>query len=149
VAASHNTYSGLLIAFGLIAALVATATAVRLLANRATRRSVLWDCGHPEDNPLAQYSAGSFAQPIRRVFATVVFCARETVTMPLPGELGPAHHKVTLWDPAWDLLYAPVASAVNFLADRMNGFQYLTIRRYLTLVFVALVLLLTVLAIWP
>jgi len=149
VAASHNTYSGLWIATGLIAALLVTAFAIRRFANRATRRSALWDCGYPEDNPLAQYSAGSFAQPIRRVFASVVFRARETVKMPLPGELGPAHHKGTLWDPAWDVLYAPVAAAVNMLADRMNGFQYLTIRRYLTLVFVTLVLLLTGLTLWP
>jgi hydrogenase-4 component B len=149
VAASHNTYSGLMIACGLIATLLVTAIAVRLLANRTTRRSVLWDCGHPEDNPMAQYSAGSFAQPIRRVFATVVFRAREAVVMPTPGEMGPARHKVTLWDPAWDVLYAPAAAAVNYLADHLNGFQYLTIRRYLALVFAALVLLLTVLALWP
>jgi len=37
---------------------------------------------------------------------------------------------------------------VNALAERLNRFQFLTIRRYLTLVFVALVALLLVLAIW-
>jgi hypothetical protein len=37
---------------------------------------------------------------------------------------------------------------VNFAADRLNVLQFLTIRRYLTLVFLALVALLLVLAIW-
>ena len=35
------------------------------------------------------------------------------------------------------------------IADRLNRFQFLTIRRYLTLVFLALVTLLLVLALWP
>ena len=34
-------------------------------------------------------------------------------------------------------------------AERLNPLQFLTIRRYLSLVFVALVVLLLVLAIWP
>ena len=39
----------------------------------------------------------------------------------------------------WDTLYAPIAGAVGFAADRLNRLQFLTIRRYLSLVFVALV----------
>ncbi len=42
---------------------------------------------------------------------------------------------------------SPASSA--YAADRLNVLQFLTIRRYLTLVFTALVLLLLVLAIWP
>jgi hypothetical protein len=45
----------------------------------------------------------------------------------------------------WDALYAPVASFIGYAADRLNILQFLTIRRYLTLVFAALVLLLMVL----
>ena len=41
-----------------------------------------------------------------------------------------------------------MASAVSFAADRLNVLQFLTIRRYLTLVFLTLVALLLVLAIW-
>ena len=37
---------------------------------------------------------------------------------------------------------------VGYAADRLNVLQFLTIRRYLTLVFTALVLLLLVLAVW-
>ena len=40
------------------------------------------------------------------------------------------------------------AGAVGFAADRLNRLQFLTIRRYLSLVFATLVTLLLVLAIW-
>jgi len=46
------------------------------------------------------------------------------------------------------MLYAPLSGAVTFLADRLNVLQFLTIRRYLSLVFAALVLLLLAIAIW-
>ena len=39
----------------------------------------------PRREPVTQYTAGSFSQPIRRVFGTVVFRAREEVHMPPPG----------------------------------------------------------------
>ena len=52
-------------------------------------------------------------------------------------------------DLVWDFLYAPLAGAVGRAADRLNHLQFLTIRRYLSLVFLALVVLLLVLALWP
>jgi hypothetical protein len=48
----------------------------------------------------------------------------------------------------WQRLYVPVTGIVAGIADRLNVFQFLTIRRYLSLVFLALVSLLLVLAIW-
>ena len=52
-------------------------------------------------------------------------------------------------DPIWDTLYAPLVGFVAFAAEKLNVLQFLTIRSYLTLVFVALVFLLLVLAAWP
>jgi hypothetical protein len=46
-------------------------------------------------------------------------------------------------------MYVPVADAVRTAAVRLNTLQFLTIRQYLSLVFVALVGLLVVIAIWP
>ena len=62
-------------------------------------------------SPATQYTATSFAQPIRRVFGTVVFRAREHVEMPPPGDTRPARLTVELHDPIWDALYAPLAAA--------------------------------------
>ena len=118
-------------------------------ASHAVRRSAPWDCGFPEASPATQYTAGSFTQPIRRVFGTIVFRARESVEMPPPGSIRPARYHADLRDLIWDVIYVPVAAAVNALADRLNHVQFLTIRRYLTLVFLVLVALLLVLALWP
>jgi hydrogenase-4 component B len=51
-------------------------------------------------------------------------------------------------DLIWEALYAPIANFIAYSTERINILQFLTIRRYLTLVFVALVLLLLVLAVW-
>jgi hypothetical protein len=54
-----------------------------------------------------------------------------------------------LSDIIWDTLYEPIAHAVSHIADKLNRMQSLSIRQYLSFVFVALVGLLLVLAIWP
>ncbi len=69
--------------------------------------------------------------------------------MPEPGDGRPARMTVTLHDLAWEWVYDPVIRLVNFLAERLNYLQFLTIRRYLSLVFGALVLLLLIIASWP
>ena len=148
IAESRSSYNGLLVFVFIAISAGLAVLAIHNLASRALRRAPAWDCGFPDASPANQYTAGSFAQPIRRVFGTVVFRARETVEMPPPGSLAPARFEVTLRDLVWDGLYAPVATGVGIAADRLNRFQFLTIRQYLSLVFVALVVLLTVLAVW-
>lgn len=148
VAESRSSYNGLLV-FAFIAASAWLAmTAIHRVAGRATRRGPAWDCGFPVPTPVTQYTAGSFAQPIRRVFGSVLFRARDRVEMPPPGDLRAARLTVELRDPAWDGLYAPLAAAVRAVTERMNGLQFLTIRRYLTLVFLSLVGLLMGIALW-
>jgi hypothetical protein len=51
-------------------------------------------------------------------------------------------------DLAWDVIYASLAKAIALAAERSNVLQFLTIRRYLSLVFAALVSLLLVVALW-
>ena len=69
--------------------------------------------------------------------------------MPPPGEMRPARFTVELHDPIWDALYAPIAGLSAIAAERLNVLQFLTIRRYLSLVFARWSLLLLVLAVWP
>jgi formate hydrogenlyase subunit 3/multisubunit Na+/H+ antiporter MnhD subunit len=148
IAESRSSYNGLLV-FVFIAFSASLAIyVIHRVASDALRRGPAWDCGFPDASPATQYTSGSFAQPIRRVFGTVVFRARERVEMPPPGDMSPARLRVDLRDLIWDGLYAPLATAVTFAANRLNYLQFLTIRRYLTLVFFALVALLLVLAIW-
>jgi formate hydrogenlyase subunit 3/multisubunit Na+/H+ antiporter MnhD subunit len=149
VAESRSSYNGLLVFVFIAASASLAALVIHRYASRAVRRAPAWDCGFPDASPLTQYSAGSFAQPLRRVFGGFVFGARERVDMPAPGDMRPAHIKVELHDFAWELLYTPVTQAVLWVADRLNRLQFLTIRVYLSLVFFALVLLLLALAVWP
>jgi formate hydrogenlyase subunit 3/multisubunit Na+/H+ antiporter MnhD subunit len=148
IAESRSSYNGLLVFLFIAVSASIAAYAIHRLASHAMRRGPAWDCGFPEPSPATQYTAGSFAQPIRRVFGTLVFRARERVEMPPPGDMRPARFHIELRDPAWDALYAPIAGAVGFAADRLNRLQFLSIRRYLSLVFLALVTLLLALAIW-
>ena len=148
VAASRSSYNGLLVFLFIAGSAWLMALAIHRFASHALRRAPAWDCGFPDPSPATQYTADSFAQPIRRVFATVVFGARETVTMPPPGDMSPARIEKTLRDPVWDTLYAPVAGAVAVVAQTLNHLQFLTIRRYLSLVFGALIVLLLTLALW-
>jgi hydrogenase-4 component B len=148
IAESRSSYNGLLLfAFIVMAAWSAT-WVIHRWASAATRRSPPWDCGYPDASPITQYTAGSFSQPIRRVFGTFVFRAREEVHIPPPGDTGAARLHVRLRDVPWDVLYVPLADAVGFVAGRLNKVQFLTIRAYLTLVFGALVVLLMVLGVW-
>jgi hydrogenase-4 component B len=149
IAESRSSYNGMLVFLFITISGTLAAFTIHRLASSALRRAPLWDCGYPDAGPATQYTAGSFAQPIRRVFGTVVFRAREHVEMPPPGDGRPARFNVDLRDLIWDTLYAPVADGVVFAADRLNHLQFQTIRRYLSLVFLALVSLLLVLAVWP
>ena len=148
VSASRSSYNGLLL-FGFVAASAGlAAVVVHRFASRTVRKAPFWDCGYPGLGVVAQYSATSLAQPIRRVFATVAFAAHEQVEMPPPGDPRPATLRRFLRDPVWDFIYAPVANAVGASATLLNHIQFFTIRRYLSFVFIALVVLLVVLALW-
>ena len=148
IAESRSSYNGLLVFFFIAASATIATLSIHLLASNAVRRAPPWDCGFPDGSPITQYSAASFAQPIRRVFGTLVFAAREHVTMPPPGSMEPARIEVSLRDLVWEMFYAPIAGAVAYAAERLNALQFLTIRRYLSLVFLLLITLLLVLAIW-
>jgi NADH:ubiquinone oxidoreductase subunit 5 (subunit L)/multisubunit Na+/H+ antiporter MnhA subunit len=148
IAESRSSYNGLLVFMFMAISGALAAAVIHRFASDKLRRAPAWDCGYPDANPATQYTADSFAQPIRRVFGTVVFRAREHVEMPPPGATGPARLTVELHDLVWETLYAPVATAVGYIAERLNPLQFLTIRQFLSLVFAALVILLLVLAIW-
>ena len=149
IAESRSSYNGLLVFLFMVISGSLAASAIHRLASDKLRRAPAWDCGYPDASPATQYTATSFAQPIRRVFGSVVFRAREQVDMVLPGDARPARLTSILHDPVWETLYLPVAAGITAAAERLNHLQFLTIRQFLSLVFAALVLLLLVLALWP
>ena len=148
VAESRSSYNGLLVFLFIAVSASLAVFVIHRLASRALRRVPAWDCGFPDPSPATQYTAVSFAQPIRRVFGSHVFRARERVDMPPPGSVKAARLVVETRDLAWDGIYAPLAKAIAVASERLNLLQFLTIRRYLSLVFLTLVTLLLVLALW-
>ena len=148
IAESRSSYNGLIILLFVAISGTFTALFIHRFATRATRRSAIWDCGYPDPSTATQYSSSSFAMPIRRVFGTTVFDVRQTVDMPRPGETRAGRFHVKVLDPAWRHAYGPTARLVSRAATMLNRLQFLTIRRYLTLVFITLIVLLLVVAAW-
>jgi formate hydrogenlyase subunit 3/multisubunit Na+/H+ antiporter MnhD subunit len=148
VESARSSYNGLLVFLFIVASAWLTVLVIHRFASRALRRGPAWDCGFPDPRPETQYTGGSFAQPIRRVYGAVVFRTYETVTMPPPGDNSPARIEKHFSDVIWDVFYAPIAGAVWRASEVLNHLQFLTIRRYLAFVFAALVILLLALALW-
>jgi formate hydrogenlyase subunit 3/multisubunit Na+/H+ antiporter MnhD subunit len=149
IAQSRSSYNGLLVLLFIATSATLASAAIHRLASDAVRRAPAWDCGFPDPNPATQYTADSFAEPIRRVFGAFAFRARAEVDMPAPGDMRPAVVKVHMHDLVWDTFYLPIVGAVGSVSARLNRLQFLTIRQYLSVVFGALVALLLVLAAWP
>ncbi len=148
IAEGRSSYSGMLVLLFIAVSASGAAWMVHRLASHRLRRAPAWDCGFPDANPATQYSAGGFAQPLRRVLGADILGAREAVFMPEPGDLRPARLTVTVDDPIWRNVYSPVGAVVSHVTTRMNGLQFLTIRRYLSLVFLLLITLLVGLMLW-
>jgi len=148
ISESRSSYNGLMVFLFIAFSAGVAAFAIHRLSTRAARRGPAWDCGFPDPSPATQYSAASFSQPLRRVFGTTVFRASEHVDMPVPGQTRPAVYVARIHDVVWEVLYAPIGKGVDVLADVLNRAQFLTIRRFLSMVFVALVALLLGLAVW-
>jgi hydrogenase-4 component B len=148
IAESRSSYNGIvLFIFILVSAWLAARVAHRF-GSHALRRGPAWDCGYPDPDPATQYTASSFSQPIRRVFADAVFLARAHVDMPAPGDTRPARFALRVTDRVMDGVYRPIAAGVMSCSARLDRFHHLSIQGYLTLVFVALVVLLSGIAIW-
>jgi len=148
IAESRSSYNGLLILLFLVGAATMTALMIHRFATRVTRRSDMWDCGYPLSTTTTQYTGSSFEMPIRRVFGAVVFQVHDSLDMPKPGEMRAGHFRVRMSDPVWRFAYGPFARGIATVTTRLNRLQFLTIRRYLTLVFCALIVLLLVVAAW-
>jgi hydrogenase-4 component B len=145
VAAERSSYSGLLLLVFLLFAAYGAVIVIHQFVSNAIRRAPPWDCGYPDARPQTQYTASSFAQPVRRVYGALLLRSKDFVFMPPPGDIRAATFRVEMRDLIWEKLYLPVSGGVFRIGQKL---QFQSIRRYLALVLGALVLLLTVLAIW-
>ena len=141
---ARSIYDAPIIALFVALSASLTTLFVHWVSNRRVRRGPAWDCGFPQISPTTQYSASSFSQPLRRVYGRIVFGVSEKVDMPAPGDMRPANLSVQLTDHIWRWLYAAPAEAIGMIGNYLNFLQFLTIRRYLVLMFSALIILLLI-----
>lgn len=144
----RSSYSGILLLLFLLFSAYGAVIVIHQFVSNAIRRAPPWDCGYPDARPQTQYTASSFAQPVRRVYGTLLLRAKDFVFMPPPGDVRAATFRVEMRDLIWEKLYLPVSASVFRVGQKLHPLQFQSIRRYLSLVLGALVLLLTVLAIW-
>jgi NADH:ubiquinone oxidoreductase subunit 5 (subunit L)/multisubunit Na+/H+ antiporter MnhA subunit len=149
IEAGRSSYNGILIFCFIAFSASLAAYVIHRFASHALRKVPAWDCGFPDPDPATQYTSNSFAQPIRRVFGSLLFRTSEQLAMPPPGDVRPARLQVEARELIWEYLYRPIFTFVNSAADRLNHLQFQTIRRYLSLVFFTLVTLLVLLTLWP
>jgi formate hydrogenlyase subunit 3/multisubunit Na+/H+ antiporter MnhD subunit len=141
VASETASYSAPLVA---IALLVALGLGLWLLGReiRHVRRCDPWDCGFAPPSASMQYTAGSFAQPIRQVFG-LLFHIDSGVEQQQDGSL---RYRLQVTDRAWGLLYMPVARAVETAARRVVRLQSGNVRIYLGWSLATLLVLLWIMA---
>jgi hydrogenase-4 component B len=140
-----NSYSGFIVFIVVFGLAGLTGVLIHRFASNALRRTHLWACGNGDPVGIAQYSPSGMGQPLRRVFNGLSFRLTETVVMPPPGDTATADYRTVLTEPLWDRVYVPIVQGVSWIAERLNAFQYLSIRRYLAVMFSALVALLLLL----
>ena len=150
IAESRSSYNGLLLFVFIAASATIAAFAIHRFASRACRRSDPWDCGFPDREPgdaIFRRQLRAADPPrlrhagLRRARACRHAAARLDASGALRGDAARPRSGTG------STRRSPSASASP--PTGLNALQFLSIRRYLTLVFTTLVVLLLVLALWP
>jgi len=124
---------------GLIATTVLlTMIVVRRLYHRRVSAVPAWDCGFGPLNARMQDTAEGFGQPIRQLFEPFFAMHRH---LPTPFDAEP-RYRVTIGDPIWNWLYAPLKPLVMRVAGGFIWLQNGRISLYLLYAFVTLIVLL-------
>ncbi len=144
LAAERASYSAPIAFLGILSVVIIT---YLLLHSRpgAIQRVPLWDCGFEKVTSRMQYTATSFAMPIRRIFG-FLFAIKEHVRQ-MPPATHPAfperlHYHLRVRDRFWMWIYQPVVNASFWLSRRIGRLQQGRIQIYLIYSFVTILVLL-------
>ncbi len=127
-----------------IAAVAALAVRVQLGASRV-RSGPAWNCGRVVHSPRAEYTAASFAEPLKRVFTGFYRPTQEvTVTVHTGSQYFVRSVSVQGSLAPWieQALYAPLVRLVTRLSRTVRRLQAGSIHWYLVLIPIALLALL-------
>jgi hypothetical protein len=144
IAAERASYSAPIAFLGILSVVIIV---YLLLHTRpgAIRRVPLWDCGFEKVTSRMQYTATSFAMPLRRIFG-FLFSIKEHVRQ-LPHAAHPAfpqrlYYHLRVRDRFWMWMYQPVVDASFWLSRRIGRMQHGRIQIYLIYSFVTILVLL-------
>ncbi len=144
IAAERASYSAPIAFLGILAVVIVTYLLLHARPG-AIHRVPLWDCGFEKVTSRMQYTATSFAMPLRRIFG-YLFSIKEHVRQ-LPPATHPAypdrlHYHLRVRDRFWMWIYQPVVDASFWLSRRIGRMQHGHIQIYLIYSFVTILVLL-------
>jgi hydrogenase-4 component B len=150
VSATTAAYAAPFIIAVLLLAVLGTRVFMRLHGNMiAPRRAAPWDCGFGPLTTRMQYTAHSFAMPLRRIFRPV-WRLEETVEETPPAgaahKTTAIHYLLHVHDRFWNWVYEPVYRTLQRSTRIVTLLQSGNVRNYLTYSFVTLLILLWVIS---
>lgn len=148
LAGIQATLSPLLLAFGLLAAVIATLGVVRAVRSAPTRRGAeTWGCGRSVQTARMEYTATSFAEPLQRVFDDVL---RPDLDVGVDHRaesryyVEAVRYRQGIGDAIELRLYGPVLRAAGWWGRAARRLQDGSIHRYLAYAMAALIIVLVV-----
>jgi hydrogenase-4 component B len=148
LAGIQATLSPLLLAVGLVAAMIATVVVVRTVRSAPTRRAAAtWGCGRSVQTARMEYTATSFAEPLQRVFDDVL---RPDLDVDVDHRVESRYYveavryRQGIRDSVEHRLYEPVLRVARWWGRAARHIQSGSIHRYLAYVMVALIVVLLV-----
>lgn len=144
IAAERASYSAPVAFIGILSVVVVTYLLLHARPG-ALHRVPLWDCGFEKVTSRMQYTATSFAMPIRRIFG-FIFSIKEHTGLP-PSAAHSAfpqriYYHLRVRDRFWMWIYQPVVDASFWLSRRIGRMQHGRIQIYLIYSFVTILVLL-------
>jgi hydrogenase-4 component B len=144
IAAERASYAAPIVFLGILVVVVVTYLLLHARPG-AISRVPLWDCGFAKVTNRMQYTATSFAMPIRRIFG-FLFSVKESVRRLPPGAHRAyperLHYHLRVRDRFWMWLYRPVVEASFLISRRIGRMQQGRIQVYLIYSFVTILFLL-------
>jgi formate hydrogenlyase subunit 3/multisubunit Na+/H+ antiporter MnhD subunit len=148
LAGIQATLSPLLLAVGLLTAVIATLAVVRAVRSAPTRRAApTWACGRSVQTARMEYTATSFAEPLQRVFDDVL---RPDLDVDVDHRVESRYYveavryRQGIRDAIEHRLYEPVLRAARWWGRVARRLQDGSIHRYLAYAMVALIVVLVV-----
>lgn len=142
------TLSPLLLAVGLVVALVAVMGVTRVVRSAGTVRGApTWGCGRTVQTARMEYTATSYAEPLQRVFDDVL---RPDLDVDVSHAAESRYYveairyRRGIRDAFEHWLYQPLLGAVAWWGERARGLQSGSVHRYLAYVMAALLAVLVV-----